>query len=127
MERLVLTNVRLTADEHRAAKQRALEEGVSLAELLRRALLVALSPDRAREGDASHAAHGVGTAVGRRPQPGPPAAEEGTAARLQLLQRTGGIFRDQTAWLEELEAIRDAPFRPAQHRRSAPPPGGDGQ
>lgn len=124
---MILTNVRLTADEHRAAKQRALEEGVSLAELLRRALLEVLSPNRAREGDASYATHGVGTAVGRRPYPGPPTAEEGTTARLQVLQRTGGMFRGQTGWLEELEAIRAAPFRPAQHRPRLPPPGGDGQ
>lgn len=93
----ILTNVRLTPAEHRAAKQRAAEWGVPLAEVLRRGLRAVLA-----EGGASVGAGESGGAYRARPNAAPPPGggprspgEE--RERLAVLARTAGALRASQA------------------------------
>ncbi len=112
-EQMILTNVRLTPEEHRAAKQRALELGVPLSELLRHGLLRALAdvpgalPAQAREAPVTYQARG------RTPdtRPAPPPAVANLAERLAILDRTAGALKQAHDLAEGLGARRREPLR----------------
>ena len=100
----ILTNVRLTPAEHRAAKQRAAEWGVSLAEVLRRGLRGVLAEGGASVGAgesagpyrAQPAPPGRGS---RSPgSPGSPGSPDEEGERLAVLARTAGALRADQAW-----------------------------
>ncbi len=117
----VLTNVRLTVAEHRAAKRRALELGVPLAELLRRGLLQALgggTGQEAREEPSAFRTQPPGERW-QRPDACPAAVGPGQAPmgasdrqdRLERLGRTAGALRGYDMWMDELDGLRGQPPR----------------
>jgi len=139
---MVLTNVRLSLAEHRAAKRRAVELGVPLAELLRQGLLLVLRDEGAGAPMAREEAPPYGSGL-----PAEPVLHERTAAsdlsagrkaRLAVLARTAGALRGYDTWTRELGEMRVEPPRDTawagrteeeprgrSGRHSAPAGGGD--
>jgi len=115
---MVLTNVRLTVGEHRAAKRRALELGLPLAELLRRGLLLVLegggqAAPEAREEAPAYVRRNSGAVVAVRDGDAGQTHADATA-RLEALKRTAGALRSRTHWLRDLEDMRARPFGSAE-------------
>lgn len=99
MEDMILTNVRLSPAEHRAAKRAALDLGIPLAELLRRGLRLVL------------AEHGAGVLGLQEERAMYQATEPPRADRLRILAETAGALCRYREWPQELSELRADAWR----------------
>ncbi|HVB09084.1 MAG TPA: hypothetical protein VNM16_01815 [Bacillota bacterium] len=94
---MILTNVRLTIEEHQAAKRLAVELGVPLSELLRRGLQLVLKESGSEQ--LRERAEVYATSAMTREE------------RLRVLEETEGALRWYDTWQTELQQQRAEAWR----------------